>query len=148
MNWLSIIIFLPILFLIVVLLLPSRLKEWYRYITLGVALLQLGIACIIYLNFNHTLGGEEGIGGFQFIEKLPWIHLNLGSLGKLEIDYFLGIDGLSAPLLILSALVMAAAAISSWEIKENQKGYFALFLLMDAAIMGVFCALDFFLFYV
>src|SRR3546814_17078389 len=43
---------------------------------------------------------------------------------------------------------MTAAAISSWEIKKNLKGYFALFLLMDAAIMGVFCALDFFLFYV
>src|SRR3546814_5875610 len=89
-----------------------------------------------------------GIDSYQVVEKLPWSHLELGSLGRLEIDYFLGVDGLSVPLLILSALVMTAAAISSWEIKKNLKGYFALFLLMDAAIMGVFCALDFFLFYV
>ncbi|HYH55551.1 MAG TPA: proton-conducting transporter membrane subunit, partial [Anseongella sp.] len=148
MNWLSIIIFLPLAFLILVLLLPRQFREWYRYITLGVALLQTGIACIIYLGFDRGLAGAGTESGFQFVEKVPWIHLGLGNLGKLEIDYFLGVDGLSAPLLILSALVMVAAAISSWEIKDNLKGYFSLFLLMDAAIMGVFCALDFFLFYV
>lgn len=143
MSWISTIIFLPVVFLVIILLLPSRFREWYRYITLGTAILQAGIACIIYLRFD-----QAGSDGFQFLEKVPWIHLSLGNLGRLEIDYFLGVDGLSAPLLILSAVVMVAAAISSWEIKENMKGYFALFLLMDAAIMGVFCALDFFLFYV
>ncbi|QEC52828.1 NADH dehydrogenase subunit M [Anseongella ginsenosidimutans] len=145
MNWLSIIIFLPVVFLVLILLLPARFREWYRYITLGTALLQAGIACIIYMGFDRQAAGADQ---FQFVEKIPWIHLSLGNLGKLEIDYFLGIDGLSAPLLILSAIVMVAAAISSWEIKDNLKGYFTLFLLMDAAIMGVFCALDFFLFYV
>lgn len=143
MNWLSSIIFLPVVFLVVILLLPQRFKQWYRYITLAAALLQVVIACIIYTGFDKGSGA-----GFQLVEKTPWIHLSLGNLGKLEIDYFLGVDGLSAPLLILSAVVMLGAAISSWEIKENMKGYFTLFLLMDAAIMGVFCALDFFLFYV
>lgn len=147
MSWLSIIIFLPLVFLVLVLLLPRRFGEWYRYITLGTALVQAGIACVIYMNFDSGASGA-GESGFQFLEKVPWIHLSLGNLGKLEINYFLGVDGLSAPLLILSAIVMVAAAISSWEIKENLKGYFSLFLLMDAAIMGVFCALDFFLFYV
>ena len=82
------------------------------------------------------------------LEKLPWIRLNLGNIGNLEIDYFLGIDGLSMPFLILSALVTFVATLASWEIKTKLKAYFSLFLLLNTAVIGVFCALDFFLFYI
>jgi NADH-quinone oxidoreductase subunit M len=81
------------------------------------------------------------------VQKLPWISLDLGSMGKMQIDYFVGIDGISVTLLVMTSLVMVIAAIASWEIKSNLKGFFALFLLLDMAVMGVFCALDFFLFY-
>jgi NADH-quinone oxidoreductase subunit M len=52
------------------------------------------------------------------------------------------------PFLMLSALVMFVATLASWEIKTNLKAYFSLFLLLNTAVMGVFCALDFFLFYI
>src|SRR3546814_4433165 len=81
MNWLSIIIFLPVAFLVLILLLPERFREWYRYITLGTALLQTGIAFVIYAGFNRSQSGM-GIDGYQLVEKLPWIHLELGSLGR------------------------------------------------------------------
>ncbi len=85
---------------------------------------------------------------YQLVERIPWIRLNLGALGNLEIDYFLGIDGLSMPFLVLTSLVMLVALLASWDIQKNLRGFFALFLLLDCAVMGVFSALDFFLFYV
>lgn len=145
---LSILIFLPIVFLILIAVLPESLKHTYKYITLGVSVIQLIIAGFMYLHFDHSLSGVFNEKSFQFVEKHSWIGLNLGTLGKLQIQYFLGVDGISIGLLILSAFVMAIAALASWEIKTNLKGYFCLFLLLNTAIMGVFCALDFFLFYI
>ncbi len=60
----------------------------------------------------------------------------------------MGIDGLSAPLVLLTALITFIATLSSWNIDKSVKGYFALFLLLDTGMMGVFVALDFFLFYI
>lgn len=133
-----------------ILILPSGFQQRYKYITLGVSLVQLAMSIFIYLNFNSSAGaaGVHAENQFQLLEKLSWIRLDLGSIGKLEIDYFLGIDGLSMPFLILTALVMFVATLASWEVKTNLKAFFALFLLLNTAIMGVFCALDFFLFYI
>src|SRR3978361_1254820 len=87
-------------------------------------------------------------GQFQFLQKLPWINLNLGSMGKMQIDYFVGIDGISIMMVLMTSIVMVIAALASWEIKSNLKGFFSLFLLLNMAVIGVFCALDFFLFYI
>jgi NADH-quinone oxidoreductase subunit M len=85
--------------------------------------------------------------GFQFVERTDWISLPLGSLGKLSIDYYLGVDGLSVLLVLLSAIVLLIGTISSWNINTKQKGYFSLYLLLSSTIIGCFVALDFFLFY-
>jgi NADH-quinone oxidoreductase subunit M len=91
--------------------------------------------------------GYDAAAGIQFIEKQSWITLRLGSWGYLKAEYFVGIDGLSFPLVGLSVFVMLIATISSWSIDKNVKGYFLLFLLLNAAIIGTFTALDFLLFY-
>jgi NADH-quinone oxidoreductase subunit M len=150
MNTLSIITFLPVVAAILILILPSAYQQRYKHIALSVTVIQLVISIYIYLNFKSS-GADAGISiekQFQFVEKLTWIRLDMGTLGKLEIDYFLGIDGISMPFLVLTSLVMFVATLSAWEIKTNLKGFFALFLILNMAIMGVFCALDFFLFYV
>lgn len=144
---LSIIIFLPLVACLAVLALPAGKKSLYQFITIAVAIVQLAMTAFIY-----TTGQWKGIqnvdqSAYQFVEKTDWIDLQLGSLGKLDIDYFVAVDGLSAGLLLLSAIVILVAAVASSEIKHNQKGYYALFLLLNMAIMGTFCALDFFLFY-
>jgi NADH-quinone oxidoreductase subunit M len=148
MNLLSILIFLPIAAALLIVILPAAFQQRFKYIALGVSLIQFIISVFIYFRFNNVLAGINKEEQFQLIEKLPWIRLDLGGIGKLEIDYFLGIDGLSMPFLMLTALVMFVAALSSWEIKTNLKAYFSLFLLLNTAVMGVFCALDFFLFYI
>lgn len=151
MNLLSILIFLPLLAGLFIMVLPSAAwQQRFKYIALGVTGIQVLISAYIYLNFNSSVSfsGVHAESQFQLVEKLSWIRLDLGSLGKLQIDYFIGIDGLSMPFLFLTSIIMLVAALSSWEIKTSLKGYFVLFLVLDMAIMGVFAALDFFLFYV
>jgi NADH-quinone oxidoreductase subunit M len=79
--------------------------------------------------------------GFQYVEKVPWIK-------AFNIHYFIGIDGISIPMVLLTALLAFLCVIASWNINEYVRGYFTLFLLLDTSMVGVFCALDFFLFYV
>ena len=149
MSLLSLLIFIPILAGLLILVLPSSWQQKYKYVALGTVGIQLMISAFIYLNFDASLfSGIDTQSKYQLVERLPWINLNLGSLGALQIDYFLGIDGLSMPFLVLTSVVMLIAVLSSWEIKTNLKGYFALLMLLNTAVMGVFCALDFFLFYI
>lgn len=149
MNLLTILIFIPVVFGALILLLPSAWRGSFKYLTLLATVLQLALSVWIYINFKTgaDFGGINQESQFQFVQKLPWISLDLGTLGKMQVDYFVGIDGISVTLLVMSALVMVIATLASWEITSNLKGYFALFLLLDMAVIGVFCALDFFLFY-
>jgi NADH-quinone oxidoreductase subunit M len=150
MNILSLLIFGPLLFALLIVVLPSSLRAGYKYLTLLATLVQLGISIWMYLHFQTGAGfaGVNNEAQFQFMQKLPWINLNLGSMGHMQVDYFIGIDGISITLVLMTSIVMVIAALASWEIKSNLKGYFTLFLLLNTAIVGVFCALDFFLFYI
>nr|WP_294794738.1 NADH-quinone oxidoreductase subunit M [uncultured Mucilaginibacter sp.] len=150
MNILTLLIFIPLLFGVVIAAIPSDWRRSFRYITLLATLVQLAISIYIYFNFKtgHDFAGVANEAQYQFVQKLPWINLNLGSLGVMQIDYFVGIDGISLPMLVMTSLVLVIAALASWEIKSNIKGFFILFLILDMAVIGVFCALDFFLFYI
>jgi len=150
MNILSLLVFTPLIFGLLIVVLPSSLRTGFKYITLLATVVQLGISIWIYMHFQTgaNFGGINQEGQFQFVQKIPWINLGLGSLGKMQIDYFVGIDGISVTMLLMTSVVMVIAALASWEIKSNLKGFFALFLLLNTAVLGVFCALDFFLFYI
>lgn len=148
MGILSLLIFLPLVAALLIMLLPMTMRQSYKYIALGFTLVQLLLSGWLYCNFDSTVGGINTIEGFQYVEQLPWIRMNLGSVGQLEIDYFLGIDGISLPLLLLSSFVMLMAIGASWNIDKSLKGYFGLMMLLNMAVMGIFCALDFFLFYI
>lgn len=149
MSLLSLLIFLPLAAGLLILLLPSGWQQRYKYVALAAVIVQVLISAFIYLNFDGNIfSGIDTQSKYQLVEQVKWISLNLGRLGYLQIDYFLGIDGLSMPLLVLTSVVMLIAVISSWEIKTNLKGYFSLLMLLNTAVLGVFCALDFFLFYI
>lgn len=148
MGLLSILIFLPLLAAVVILLLPKSTTGSYKYIALLFTAAQLALSGYLYTHFDSSIGAVNDVNGYQFVEQVPWIHLDIGALKQLEIDYFIGIDGISLPLLILSAFVMLMAIGASWNVKKSPKGYFALLMVLNMAVMGVFCALDFFLFYI
>ena len=150
MGILSILIFLPLVFGVIILMMPKSTSVYFKYLAVVVSLAQLVIASWLYYQFKtgDSFAGVNNLAQYQWVEKLDWIRLDVGSFGVLQIDYLLGVDGFSIGLIWLSALVMLIAALSSWEIKTNLKGYFALFLLLDTATIGVFCSLDLFLFYI
>ena len=146
---LSLITFLPILGMIIILALPKSQTKVIKSFTLLITGIQVILAVFIMANYNYAMGGIFEEATFQFIEKWRWIDIDGFSwLGKIKVDYFLGIDGISAPLVLLTAIVTFIATISSWSINKSIKGYFALFLLLDTGMMGVFVSLDFFLFFI
>lgn len=149
MPILSLITFLPVLGMIIILLLPSENKTGIKYTALGITILQVIIAGFMMSGFNYGLAGVNDPSTFQFIEKFRWINIDeVAWLGKVKVDYYLGVDGISMPMILLTAIVSLIAVISSWNIPKALKGYFALFLLLDTGMMGVFVALDLFLFYI
>ncbi len=105
--------------------------KWIAAVATGIQLL---FAVWLYTMYDPA-------GGIQFQEKFSWIP-------QFNIDYFLGADGLSMPMILLTALLSFIGVVSSWKIKKSPFGYFAMFLLLDTGMMGVFVSLDFFLFYI
>lgn len=146
---LSLITFLPVIGMILILFIPKEQSKTVKYLTLVITAIQVVLAIILLANYNYNAAGVYEEKSFQFIEKFRWIYITgISWLGNVKVDYFLGVDGLSMPMVLLTAIVSFIAAISSWTIEKSVKGYFALFLLLDTGMMGVFVALDFFLFYI
>ena len=154
LTWIT---FLPILGMIIIAIIPTGKDEkskeishlLFRWVTVFFTFLQLILAIVIYANYNNAMAGINNVESFQFVEKFRWVEITgLPLLGDVRIDYFMGIDGLSAPMILLTAIVCFVASFASFGIKKAVKGYFAMYLLLDTGMMGVFVALDFFLFYV
>lgn len=146
LTWIT---FIPVVGMIIVLMLPKEHKGAIRWTALAMTLIQVVLAIVIYTKFDRGMAGINTLGGMQFVEKATWIDIkSVAWFGRVHIEYLLGIDGLSVTMVLLTALISAVAVISSWTIEKSLKGYFALLLLLDTGMMGVFVALDFFLFYV
>lgn len=145
-HLLSLLIFTPLIAGVVLLFIPKANSGLYKWITLGTLMVELIFTLILVSGFDAS---QVGIGkeSLQFVEKMDWINLNIGSTAAISIQYYLGVDGLSISMVLLSAIVLLIGVISSWNIKENLKGYFSLYLLLTASVFGCFLALDFFLFF-
>jgi len=127
--------FIPIAGALVVLCLPSAAHTLIRWTAALTTVPPLLLAIWLFFNFD----GRQA--GFQFVEHYQWIP-------SFNIEYFVGVDGISITMVLLTALLSFLCMFASFGIEKAVKGYFALFLLLDAAMMGVFVSLDFFLFYI
>ncbi|MBN2562997.1 MAG: NADH-quinone oxidoreductase subunit M [Phycisphaerae bacterium] len=142
-------IFLPIVGLVGVLAAPARYARSITWIfTFAVFLL----SCYLFGPFlpgSDFWTGDYAYGeNMQFAHKVAWIHV-----GDFQINWHVGIDGISFPLIILTTLITWLSAWASWgfdkwNVNRGPKGYFALFLLLETGVLGTFAALDFFLFYI
>ncbi|MEW6201835.1 MAG: NADH-quinone oxidoreductase subunit M [bacterium] len=135
-HLLTLIIFAPLAGCILVIILPAGEKGIVSKI---VSLFASLIALILSIKMLSCFDPNQTT--MQFVERITWIK----SIG---IHYYLGGDGLSVPLIVLTTLLSAVSLIASWGITDRCKGYFSLFLILEMSMLGVFCALDFFLFYV
>jgi NADH-quinone oxidoreductase subunit M len=146
---LSLLIFIPLIALLPVFFLSAEKSKYFKFIALSAMGFEFIISGLLYIKFSAApdLLINGIVSNFKLIEKADWISLDLGSMGKVSIDYFLGVDGLNIFMIMLSAFVLLIGVISSWNIQKNEKGYFSLYLLLSSSIMGCFLALDFFLFF-
>lgn len=109
-----------------------------RNVTLLVSLVTFAVTLLLWLGFD----AGEAAPAFQFVERHAWIP-------TFGIEYALGIDGISLLLIVLTGFLTPIALLSSWESVGKKVREFSIFmLLLEAAMIGVFCALDLFLFYV
>ncbi len=131
---LSATIFLPTIALLAVVMLPERKVGLIRAISIAAAAGSLALVVLMWSGFEHR-------DGFQFVERLSWIE----SLG---VSYAVGVDGLSLPLIALTAVLFLAAFVFSMGEHHRVKEYHAWFLFLETACLGVFAALDLFLFYI
>ena len=146
LSWITL---LPILGMVIILFIPKTQEKAIKGLTLLITSIQVILAIVILAGFNYSKGGVFDANSFQFIEKFRWIDIEGFSwIGRVKIDYYLGIDGLSVPLVLLTAIICFISTLSSFSINKSVKGYFAMFLLLDTGMMGVFVSLDFFLFYI
>jgi len=167
--WMTLVIFIPSIFALGLLFFPRGWDEamrWWSLIgtaaTLGAS---LGLFITYYQNILVTPGildskverakvsllarSEEqaaaGVGapssGQDWLARTPWIK-------RFNIEYFLGVDGISLPLVLLTTALCVLAMIASWKIDRFVRGYCMLFLILETGMVGTFLALDFFLFYI
>jgi NADH-quinone oxidoreductase subunit M len=135
---LTAIIFLPLVGGLVVLLLPQRLARW-----LAAAFTLVVFALSLWMYFGRTGFGD--VLNPQWYVDQPWINISLGSF-HFKVDYALGADGLSMPMIILNGLLSFLAVIGSWHTDLRPRFYFAMLLFLETGVMGVFAAFDLFLF--
>ncbi|MEE9571444.1 MAG: NADH-quinone oxidoreductase subunit M, partial [Candidatus Neomarinimicrobiota bacterium] len=135
LNILSLLVWLPTIGMLAIAFVPRDKVDIIKIIAATATGLQLFLAILLWMQFDKTTGG------FQFMERYSWIP-------SFNIFYTLGVDGLSLPMVVLTPLLSFLAIFVSWNTKRAVKGFFGLFLLLDTGMMGVFLALDFFLFYV
>ncbi len=132
---LTITLFLPLLGGLVVLLIPKTNQPAMRQVALITSILTFLVSLWLFGPF------DIGKTGMQLEERYLWIP-------GIGINYHVGIDGLSLPLIILTTLLTVLSIVYSWRIDLRLKEYLFLFLLLETGMLGVFLSLDFFLFYV
>ncbi len=138
--FLSVITLSPIAAAIVILLLPKERGENARMMGLAAMILGLVLSAYVYFSFNANLpaAGTPWADTLAFVEEVPWVP----SIG---LNYIMGVDGLSATLVLLTSIVGLGGVLISWGIDDRPREFFAFFMLLVAGVQGVFVAVDAFL---
>ncbi|MDT8306655.1 MAG: proton-conducting transporter membrane subunit, partial [Anaerolineae bacterium] len=139
--FLSIIALSPFLAAATILLLPEERKENARMLALAAMIIGLLLASYVYAAYYNQLG-QLDLSSWRatllFVEEVPWVE----SIG---INYIVGVDGLSATLVLLTSVVGLGGVLISWGIEDRPREFFAFFMLLVAGVQGVFVAVDGFL---
>jgi len=133
--YLSTIVFLPLIGAIVIALLPSATPRRIKRAAALFTVVPFILSVALFSMFDRSLVGTP-----QFVEQVSWVP-------SIDIQYFLGIDGLSLPMLILTTMLGFIAVLVSWRIDLRAREYFAWLLVLETGILGVFCSLDLILFF-
>ncbi|HCJ67115.1 MAG TPA: oxidoreductase, partial [Elusimicrobia bacterium] len=153
---LSSIILLPIFGVILILLISGRKEKEIKFVSLSITCAVFLLTLFVVTNFDYrksvltdsksVLTDSKSVltdsnTSMQFVERYTWIK-NVG------IEYHLGVDGISLPLLFLGSLLGLLVVVFSWNLAYRVKAFFILLLLLETGALGLFLALDFILFYI
>ena len=130
---LSVILFAPIAGAAAITFLPTTAGSSIKKVSAAAMGISFLLSLLVFFGYNWQTGG------MQFVESLAW-------LPEMGAAYSLGVDGLSAPMVLLTALIGFAGVFASWRVEERPKEFFILFLLLVAGVAGTFVARDLFLF--
>lgn len=134
MGLLSMILLVPIIGSVVILFLPNVQAAMIRTLAIGVSGISLLISLYTALSFDTS------DTGMQFVERLEWVP-------EMGMAYALGVDGLAIAMVLLTTIITFCCLLASSDNLKNARGYYSWFLLLQGAVVGVFCALDWFLFF-
>lgn len=135
-NLLSLVVFIPLAGAVLLLLVPKGNQNLVKIVALAAAVLAFILSIPLYLSF------QVGNADMQFVERWEW-------MPEFGISYSLGIDGISLFLVLLTTFLTVLCIYGSFGVvKEKLKGYMFCFLMLETGMLGVFTALDLFLFYV
>jgi NADH-quinone oxidoreductase subunit M len=133
---LSLVTFVPTLGAAVIFLLPRRSDTLVKVTTLVTSVVTFALSLPLYTRF------DPGAADYQFVEQAPW-------MPTLGVSYHLGVDGISLLLVLLTTFLMPLTILASWDSIERRWKEFAItMLLLETGMLGVFLALDLFLFYI
>ena len=132
-HLLSYVLFLPVFGALVLLALPKQaVRLWANVVAVAGFLISIPL----------VTGFDKSNGGFQYVERADWIP-------TFGIQYHVGIDGISLLLVMLTTLIGVVAVLASWtSVREKTKGYYAMLLILQTGMIGVFVSLDFFLWFI
>src|SRR5664280_2004337 len=139
MTALTTIFVLPLLAAVALAFVPRAYSVVMRGVAVGVTFVTMLLAVLVFMRFN---GAEADASGFKFVTTIPG--LGASSLG---IVCKLGVDGINVGLVLMGAIVAFAAACCSWEIRDREKEFYILLLVMTGGILGAFASLNLFFFY-
>ena len=128
---LSVITLTPVTFSLILFLFPEDKKKEIRLTALFAASITFVLTIVAYFSYDMETAG------YQFVEKYNWVE----SLG---ISYYVGVDGISLPLVLLTGMVIFTGVLISWGIDDRPREFFAFLFLLASGVFGVFVALDLF----
>lgn len=132
------VIFSPLLGVLVLLFLPKDRRNLLRWTAVLASMGAFVLSLVMLAQFDQTNAS------LQMVERLQWFQL-----AGMQIEYYLGVDGLSILLVLLTTFLTPISIISTWSaVEERVKEFFIFFLLLEVGMLGVFLAQDIFLFYV
>jgi len=138
---LSLVVFLPSAGALALAFFPREQTEAMKYFTLAVTAVVFLLTVVMALPGDGAWQFDVALSDMQKVFSVPWIP-------SFNINYFMGVDGISFPLVLLTTFVTMLSMAASWPIVKHVKAYCILFLILETGVLGVFLALDFFLFYV
>ena len=136
MPELTVLVFLPAVAAAVIMLLPRSYEQYAKWVALAASIAILAISIVMFFSF------ELHADGYQFVERHQWV-----DVGQFNLQYFLGVDGISMPLVVLTTCLTLASVLVSFGIANRPRAFFACMMILASSVLGVFVALDFILFF-